>query len=141
MFRIISRSATMQGFLATLLSAVLAALQVAAFAAMAFDKFKARTGRWRTRERDLLILGALGPFGFVCGLVFCAHKTRKPAFLAMGIGSSVIHLLFMPQQLAGSMLWMVTSAVHCLVDYPVLVVVVAVSAAVCVNAGSLIWGR
>ena len=78
----------MQGFLATLLSAVLAALQVAAFAAMAWDKFKARTGRWRTRERDLLLLGALGPFGFVCGLVLCMHKTRKPAFLAMGIGGS-----------------------------------------------------
>ena len=123
----------MQGFLATLLSAVLAALQVAAFAAMAWDKFKARTGRWRTRERDLLLLGALGPFGFVCGLVLCMHKTRKPAFLAMGIGGSVIHLLVMPQQVA--------SAVHCVVHHPVLVVAVAVTVTVCANAGLLIWGR
>ena len=128
----------MQGFLATLLSAVLAALQVAAFAAMAWDKFKARTGRWRTRERDLLLLWARGTDLL---FVLCLHKTRKPAFLAMGIGGSVIHLLVMPQQVAGSMLWMVTSAVHCLVHYPVLVVAVAVTVTICANAGLLIWGR
>ena len=66
----------MQGFLATLLSAVLAALQVAAFAAMAFDKFKARAGRWRTRERDLLF------FYFTCMRPCPLYAQNKEARLS-----------------------------------------------------------
>ncbi|MBO9671471.1 MAG: DUF1294 domain-containing protein [Sphingobium sp.] len=61
----------------------LALANLAAFAAFGYDKARARAGKWRVRERDLLLLVLLGGgAGAVLGRLAFRHKTRKPGFSA-----------------------------------------------------------
>lgn len=53
-----------------------------AFAFMMFiwDKHKAQTDKWRTKESTLLLFALFGPFGAVAGMEVARHKTRKLKF-------------------------------------------------------------
>ena len=63
------------------LVAYLGAVNLAAFAAFAFDKHRAQTGGWRIPERRLLGLAAAGGgAGAVAAQHFLRHKTRKEPF-------------------------------------------------------------
>jgi uncharacterized membrane protein YsdA (DUF1294 family) len=63
------------------LTAYLAAVNLAAFAAFAFDKHRAQTGGWRIPERRLLGLAAAGGgAGAAAAQQLLRHKTRKEPF-------------------------------------------------------------
>lgn len=53
-----------------------------AFAFMMFiwDKHKAQTDKWRTKESTLLLCALFGPFGAAAGMEVARHKTRKLKF-------------------------------------------------------------
>ena len=57
-------------------------MSLAAFAAFGIDKFKARTDRWRIRERTLFLLALLGGgVGAFLGMRVFRHKTRHTKFV------------------------------------------------------------
>ncbi len=59
----------------------LLAINVITFLAMGFDKYKAKRGHWRTKEKTLLTLVALGGgIGGIAGMRYFRHKTQKPRF-------------------------------------------------------------
>lgn len=59
----------------------LALANIAAFVAFGYDKARARAGKWRVRERDLLLLALLGgSLGALAGRLAFRHKTRKAGF-------------------------------------------------------------
>lgn len=56
---------------------------LAALIAFGYDKARARAGKWRVRERDLLLLVLLGGgAGALLGRLVFRHKTRKIGFSA-----------------------------------------------------------
>lgn len=56
-------------------------INIFTFLAMAVDKWKAKQGKWRIKERTLLILVILGGgIGGILGMKIFRHKTRKPQF-------------------------------------------------------------
>ena len=74
-----------------------------AFAAFGWDKRKARKEQWRTPEKKLMILAALGgSIGALLGMRFFHHKTKKIRFsvgiplifvFQVAVLSGVIYLL------------------------------------------------
>ncbi len=59
----------------------LAAANLFAFTAFAYDKARARAGKWRLRERDLLLFALLGgAVGALLGRRIFRHKIRKRSF-------------------------------------------------------------
>ena len=59
----------------------LAAANITAFAAFGYDKARAKAGRSRVRERDLLLFALLGGTGGAyLGRWYFRHKTRKRGF-------------------------------------------------------------
>jgi len=61
--------------------AYLVAANIAAFIAFGYDKARAVAGKWRVRERDLLLLALLGGSGGAwLGRWAFRHKTRKTSF-------------------------------------------------------------
>jgi len=73
---------------------VYVAMSVVSFFAYGIDKWKARSGRRRIRERTLLTFDALGgwPGGLVAQRVF-RHKTRDPSFRGPFTRIVVIHAI------------------------------------------------
>ena len=64
-----------------ILGAYFALINVFAFINMGMDKWKAKTGRWRTSEWHLMVPGILGGiFGVLAGMKVFRHKTRKISF-------------------------------------------------------------
>jgi uncharacterized membrane protein YsdA (DUF1294 family) len=55
-------------------------LNIIAFAAFVWDKYKAKEDMWRTRESTLITLAFFGPFGATAGMLLARHKTRKLKF-------------------------------------------------------------
>ena len=63
-------------------------MSLAAFAAFGIDKFRAKTDRWRIRERTLFLLALFGGgVGAFLGMRVFRHKTRHTQFV---IGIPVI---------------------------------------------------
>lgn len=59
----------------------LLAINVIVFLAMGIDKYKAKKGHWRTKEKTLLMLVTLGGgIGGIAGMYCFRHKTKKPRF-------------------------------------------------------------
>ena len=57
------------------------ALNLVAFCVCAWDKFCAKTGRWRVPERTLMTFAAaFGSVGILLGMLAFHHKVRKPKF-------------------------------------------------------------
>ncbi len=67
--------------MSALMGLSLAAINIATFAAFAFDKHQARTGGRRNPERTLLLMAAIGgsPAALAAQQVL-RHKTRKEPF-------------------------------------------------------------
>jgi uncharacterized membrane protein YsdA (DUF1294 family) len=63
-----------------------------AFGAFAFDKWKAQRTAWRISENTLLALAFLGPAGAFSAMRFFRHKTRKPKFYLVSV-FLIIHLV------------------------------------------------
>ena len=59
---------------------VAAILNVIVFIFYGSDKSKAIKGKWRTPEKTLILLGAVGPWGAIGGMHFFRHKTQKAKF-------------------------------------------------------------
>ncbi len=55
-------------------------LNVIAFLAYVWDKYKAKNDKWRTKESTLIILALFGPFGATIGMQLVRHKTQKLKF-------------------------------------------------------------
>lgn len=56
------------------------AVNLIAFLAFVWDKKKAESDKWRTRESTLITLALFGPFGATIGMLSVRHKTRKIKF-------------------------------------------------------------
>lgn len=58
-----------------------AAVNVVTFFIYGLDKSKAKAGRWRIPEANLIFLAVIGgSVGALAGMRFFHHKTRKPKF-------------------------------------------------------------
>ena len=68
-----------------------AVMSLIAFAAFGIDKFKAKTNRWRIRERTLFLLALSGGgIGAFLGMKVFHHKTRNKQF---AVGLPVIMII------------------------------------------------
>ena len=68
-----------------------AVMSLIAFAAFGIDKFKAKTNRWRIRERTLFLLALPGGgIGAFLGMKVFHHKTRNKQF---AVGLPVIMII------------------------------------------------
>ena len=57
-------------------------INVITFFAMWLDKYKAKKGKWRTQEKTLFTLVALGGgIGGIAGMYTFRHKTKKSRFI------------------------------------------------------------
>lgn len=71
------------------------------FLAMGFDKFKAKKNFWRTKEKTLFMIAAIGgSIGSIIGMYVFRHKTKHssfvfgmPVILAVQLGI-VVYLIF-----------------------------------------------
>lgn len=76
---------------------VIAVMNIASFALMAYDKHCARLGKWRVPEKTLfLVTACFGGLGGVLGMHLCHHKTKHwyfriffPLFLILQVGTLV----------------------------------------------------
>lgn len=81
---------------------LLAAGNLLALLAFAWDKAAARRGARRTPEARLLLLALLGGAGALLGMILCRHKTRKARFWLAALagcalaGAAVFALLDQP---------------------------------------------
>lgn len=75
------------------LGLALAATNAAAFALMAHDKSRARTGGRRVPEQTLLLAALLGGVGAWLGRRLLRHKTRKRPFAGLFGVAVGLHLL------------------------------------------------
>ncbi len=65
-------------------------MSMIAFGAFGLDKFKAKTDRWRIRERTLFLLAGLGGgIGAFLGMQIFRHKTQHKQFM-IGIPAIMI---------------------------------------------------
>ena len=60
--------------------AVYVVINAIVFAMYAWDKHKAKTDKWRTKESTLLLGALLGPWGAAIGMKVAHHKTQKTKF-------------------------------------------------------------
>ena len=74
-----------------------------AFAMYVWDKHKAKTDQWRTKESTLLIAALLGPWGAVAGMKFARHKTQKLKFKLVYV-FLVLHIIILAYLVYSGML-------------------------------------
>lgn len=85
----------MEPLTSLILIAIPACLNLLALGAFAYDKYKAKAGRWRTPERTLLSLAFFGPFGALAGMMVFRHKTRHAKFLLVPLFAFLQVLLYL----------------------------------------------
>lgn len=69
-------------------------LNVISFAMYVWDKHKAQTEKWRTRESTLLVAALIAPWGATAGMRLARHKTRKLKFKLVYV-FLVIHIILL----------------------------------------------
>ena len=85
--------------------AAYAVMSVITFCAYGLDKWKAKRGKLRIRERTLHLLELFGGWpGAIAGQVVFHHKSRKVSYLVVFWGIVVVHVATF-----GVLYWMVTS--------------------------------
>ena len=70
-------------------------LNAGSFALYGIDKSKAKNGRSRISEKNLLIVSFLGPIGAFLGMEYFRHKTQKTIFKLLVPIFLVIHIFMM----------------------------------------------
>jgi len=71
----------------------IAAVSVLTWAVTAYDKYRARKGRWRIPEARLLTLALIGGSpGLIAGMLLCRHKTSKLSFRIAAGAIVVLHI-------------------------------------------------
>lgn len=60
--------------------AIYVVINAIVFAMYAWDKHKAKTDKWRTKESTLLLGDLFGPWGAAIGMKVAHHKTQKTKF-------------------------------------------------------------
>ena len=80
---------------------ITAVMSAVAFAAFGLDKYKAKTDRWRTKEKTLFLFAILGGgIGAFLGMRVFRHKTKHTQFV-IGIPAIMIVQLI----LIGVVIW------------------------------------
>lgn len=83
----------MNPYLLPMLTIYLLIINLLAFSAMAFDKFRAVRGGWRVRERTLLWLGFLGgALSELLAMLLFRHKIRHKKFTVLLPLFLILHL-------------------------------------------------
>lgn len=63
-------------------SIYLLAVNIIGFLAMGIDKFKAKQGMWRTKEKTLFLIATFGgSIGTIIGMYTFRHKTKHNSFV------------------------------------------------------------
>lgn len=103
LFVVLVIAATLAGRLPTAVAATYAVISTVTFLVYWSDKVAARRGRWRAKERSLLILGLAGGWpGAVVAQRVLRHKSRKSSFQAAFWGTVVINAVVLGWLLTGS---------------------------------------
>ncbi len=77
-----------------ILLAYIAVMSLTAFAFFGLDKFKAKTNRWRIRERTLFLLAILGGgVGAFLGMQVFRHKTQHRQFVIGILAIMIVQLI------------------------------------------------
>lgn len=69
-------------------------LNAISFAMYIWDKHKAQTDQWRTKESTLLVAALIAPWGATIGMKTARHKTRKLKFKLVYV-FLVIHIILL----------------------------------------------
>jgi uncharacterized membrane protein YsdA (DUF1294 family) len=70
-------------------------INIIAFINIGLDKWKAKSGRWRTSEWHLMVPGILGGIlGVLAGMKFFRHKTRKTSFQIPIVGIIILNIVY-----------------------------------------------
>lgn len=73
---------------------VIVVMSLISFVLYSWDKRKAETGKWRTKEKTLLLSSFLfGAIGGIAGMYVKRHKTDKWYFKLVNFGSLLLHVL------------------------------------------------
>jgi len=88
-------------YIPMLLCTWLCAWNVLSFAEFFTDKIFSKVSKTklvcnahiRVPEKVLLFLLGMGPLGGLAGMLFAAHKTRKPLFWGVLLGSALVHCI------------------------------------------------
>lgn len=72
--------------------AVYIVINAIVFAMYAWDKYKAKNDKWRTKESTLLVGALFGPWGAAIGMKVAHHKTQKTKFKLVYV-FLVIHVI------------------------------------------------
>jgi uncharacterized membrane protein YsdA (DUF1294 family) len=80
----------------TIIVTIFILLNIFSFGLYAYDKFAAKSGRWRISEKTLLTLSILGGcFGGTLAMYLLRHKTRHTSFLLVNWIADGVYLVIL----------------------------------------------
>ncbi len=76
--------------------AIIILLNIVSFGLYAYDKFAAKSGRWRIRENTLLTVSILGGcFGGTLAMYLFRHKTQHTRFILINWIADAVYLVIL----------------------------------------------